>query len=81
MGRKIELIDKEYIKSGVWKCNESPTGAHHWVELAKTQKLASQGYFVCIHCNDVSKFPIHWEQVNPLSRKQAGINAVFEEDY
>lgn len=69
MGRKTESIDREYIKSGVWKCNKSPTGAHHWVEMIETERLASNGYFVCIHCLDVSRFPVHWEQVSPFTKK------------
>lgn len=70
MGRKVELIDEEYVKSGVWKCLKSPTGAHHWIELVGTEKLSRGGYFLCIHCNDVTKFPTHWEQVSPFINKQ-----------
>jgi len=69
MGGKTESVDKGYIKSGVWKCSKSPTGAHHWIELVGTEKLANQGYFVCIHCNDVTRFPTLWGQVNPSIRE------------
>ena len=26
-----KVIDKEYIDSGSWKCDKSPSGAHHWI--------------------------------------------------
>lgn len=77
MGGKTELIDKEYIKSGVWKCSESPTGAHHWVEL-RVGRLANTGHFYCIYCYDVKKFPIHWEQV--ASRNTAMAKYFLVED-
>lgn len=65
MGGK-NLTYEEYVKSGVWKCDKSPTGAHHWVELKETTKLAKEGYFVCIYCHDVKKFPTNWEQVSKV---------------
>jgi len=35
--------DRKYVESGRWKCKESPTGAHHWVEL-------ESGKFTCKYC-------------------------------
>ena len=26
-----KLADEEYLKSGTWKCDESPNGAHFWI--------------------------------------------------
>jgi len=34
-----------YIESGRWKCEDSPTGAHHWVQLAGD-------VFKCKHCKN-----------------------------
>jgi hypothetical protein len=65
---KTIAADEKYVKSGVWKCNKSPTGAHHWIELVGT-KLANQGYFVCVHCGDVTRFPVSWGDVSPYTKK------------
>ena len=45
--------DKEYIKSNVWKCEKSPTGAHHYVESARTH-----GVFICKWCGEDRRFTI-----------------------
>ena len=60
------IIDKEYVESGVWKCDKSPTGAHHWEELTSDN---TRGLFYCIHCYDVKKFPITWEEAKKATRK------------
>lgn len=49
--------DKEYVKSGRWKCAESPTGAHHWVEK---EKGATTGLFICKYCLDVKRMRTAW---------------------
>lgn len=67
MGRKT-LTDKEYLTSGVWKCVKSPSGAHHWVHMTETMDLARDGYFRCKYCYDVRRFPLSWQQVNPMSK-------------
>jgi len=66
MGRKAGIIksDEEYIKSEVWKCNQSPTGAHYWIQLTQTLELYKSGYFTCKYCHDVRKFPTDWSQIN-----------------
>jgi hypothetical protein len=39
--------DKEYLASGRWKCEKSPSGAHHWVV---------QSYeMTCRFCNDIKE--------------------------
>jgi len=39
-----------YVKSDVWKCKESPSGAYHWVE---NRTLSTDGsVFQCVHCGD-----------------------------
>ena len=43
-----------YIKDGSWKCDKSPTGAHHWV--AKSYK-GGYGEFKCKWCSEVKWFP------------------------
>lgn len=47
----IEQQYQDYIKSERWKCAESPTNAHHWVERQ------SSGIFTCKHCAGVRRFP------------------------
>ena len=80
MGGKTDLAYEKYIKSGKWKCSESPTGAHHWIEL-RIGKLANKGHFLCIYCHDVRKFPIEWNQVNPLSKKKRKLTSEVSEVY
>jgi len=29
-GRPIAVTEKEYLKSGAWRCEKSPTGSHWW---------------------------------------------------
>ncbi len=57
MGGKT-LNYNEYIASDVWKCKDSPSGAHYWVQMVETEKLAGEGYFCCKYCHDVRKFPL-----------------------
>lgn len=45
---------RAYLNSDVWKCAESPTGAHHWVEI---RKYMVKSLFLCIHCKDAKEFP------------------------
>lgn len=63
---KVNVVDKGYIESGVWKCDKSPTGAHHWVEI---QSDHTKGLFYCIHCFDVKKFPLTLEEASRVTRK------------
>ena len=37
-------INKEYVYSGNWKCDKSPSGAHYWI--------VSKDHMVCKYCND-----------------------------
>lgn len=47
----LDKLDREYVRSGRWKCDKSPTGAHHWVERSPN------GIFICKWCFDVRRFP------------------------
>ena len=51
---RINKLDEEYIKSGRWKCPDSPTGAHHSHEVLREGQYA---YFVCKYCLNVQKLP------------------------
>lgn len=57
MGRTHWMNWKEYLASDVWKCDKSPTGAHHWVAMEQSMELKAKGYFRCKHCGDVKQFP------------------------
>ncbi|KKN75160.1 hypothetical protein LCGC14_0383190 [marine sediment metagenome] len=50
----IEKMDGKYIKSGRWKCSDSPTGAHHSHEVSKSH---GYGLFVCKYCGYVQRLP------------------------
>ena len=39
-----KALNKEYIDSGRWKCNKSPSGAHYWIIIHDQMK--------CKHCNE-----------------------------
>lgn len=53
--KKPLAIDKAYIDSGSWKCEDSPTGAHHWVQNVDPDSGLSLDDmpFVCKHCRGV----------------------------
>ena len=42
---------KRYVAAGKWACQQSPTGAHHWV-------LNGGNVGVCRHCRAQKKYPI-----------------------
>lgn len=48
-------VDKQYVDSEVWKCGDSPTGAHHWVQdLDEESGLTlDEMPFVCKYCRGV----------------------------
>lgn len=54
-------IDDGYLRSGVWKCSKSPTGAHYWREIRNSKP---KGLFYCIHCKDVKRFPIAFGEIS-----------------
>jgi hypothetical protein len=37
-------MNKEYFDSGNWKCDKSPSGAHHWIII--------QPHMKCKYCKD-----------------------------
>ena len=45
---------QEYLMSDDWKCKESPSGAHHWVENRTLYKDHSG--FQCVHCGEERQF-------------------------
>lgn len=55
MGRKTWLKYEAYLKSDVWRCKDSPTGAHHWIEIGGPK---TAGVFYCKWCGDAKKFPL-----------------------
>lgn len=48
-------VDDRYIRSGVWKCKDSPTGAHHWKQdVDPESKLTlDEMPFICKYCRGV----------------------------
>ena len=50
---------QDYIESGCWKCDKSPTGAHYWIETPSKTKVNS-GLFYCKYCLDAKKMPVHF---------------------
>lgn len=51
---RISNGDAAYIRSGIWKCEPSPTGAHHWIEVEKRNDA-----FTCKYCGGNVRFPRH----------------------
>ena len=52
---ELERMHQDYVRSGRWKCTDSPTGAHHWIERG------GEGIFICKWCFDVRRFPRTFE--------------------
>ncbi len=51
----------EYIESDRWKCNESPTKAHHWI-------ISGKG-IVCKYCSE-TKEPVRYYTDTTYPRKK-----------
>lgn len=45
---------QEYLVSDDWKCKDSPSGAHHWVENRTLHK--DHSCFQCVHCREERLF-------------------------
>ena len=77
MSKKDWMRYDEYVVSGIWRCSSSPTGAHHWVEMAEAQKLKRAGVFRCVHCNDVRKFITHfWSLESIFKMKEEDLDVL-----
>jgi len=59
MGRKA-LTYERYLASDLWKCIDSPTGAHHWVEIQHAEDFHT-GLWYCKYCMDSKRFPKDWD--------------------
>jgi len=46
---------EDYIKSGSWRCNASPTDAHFWIEVYGNGNNIK---FRCVHCKELKLIPI-----------------------
>jgi len=53
------LTYEQYLASDVWRCEDSPTAAHHWVEIQTDEELHT-GLWYCKYCMDVKTFPKDW---------------------
>ena len=42
---------RKYVESKMWQCEDSPTGAHHWIETSE------HGTFKCKWCGRDREFP------------------------
>lgn len=51
----------EYLASDVWKCTDSPTGAHHWIEIQHENGEFHTGLWYCKWCEDIRSFPNHYD--------------------
>lgn len=47
----------EYLRGDTWKCEKSPTKAHHWQEANHENEVAM---FICKHCEEKRKLPNTW---------------------
>ena len=46
VNKMLSVFDKEYVDGGTWKCEDSPSGAHHWM----IKKAKSGKDMKCKHC-------------------------------
>lgn len=63
--------DREYYKSGTWKCARSPTGAHWWLGVGER--------FKCKHCLTRKTFPIYYGPVGEYKTSVNSLNGVFKD--
>ena len=45
-----ESPHETYLGSDTWKCQPSPSGAHHWVE--RSALSTDSGTYRCVHCRE-----------------------------
>ena len=57
--------DREYIVSGEWKCEKSPSGAHHWIR--------HDSVWICKYCGDVRRFPGAWDELVKMGGTKTNI--------
>ena len=55
---KLSKYDRLYVELGFWKCADSPTKAHHWIETD-----SKDGLFQCKWCEEERRFNKNWNQV------------------
>jgi len=61
------LTYEQYLTSDVWRCSNSPTGAHHWVEIQHAVgEDFHTGLWYCKYCMDGKKFPKDWAACNKM---------------
>ena len=53
-----DLKRKCYLDAQRWRCESSPTGAHHW-------HIAQLGHGICQHCRKRRKFKGDYRMVQP----------------
>lgn len=51
--------DTAYIASGLWKCNDSPTGSHYWI--CTNYEI---GEFTCQFCKHSRTFQLDWSKLS-----------------
>lgn len=50
----------DYLVSDCWKCDKSPTNAHHWRRLDQTEQLFREGWFMCQCCGDTKRMIVEF---------------------
>jgi len=63
----VQSPHQAYLKSDGWKCQRSPSGAHHWVECRASS--TDSGTFQCVHCGEkrVQENLVTWNRRNNRS--------------
>jgi hypothetical protein len=69
----ISTADRIYLQSERWKCEHSPTGAHHW--LSPTGNI-----FVCIYCGHKRKYPISIDEALKFNKPAKLVDFMMSED-
>jgi hypothetical protein len=55
---KLRQAQSQYVSSEVWKCEKSPTGAHHWqVETPATGEHTTGVWGKCKWCQVEREYP------------------------
>jgi len=69
---------EEYMASDVWRCKDSPTGGHHWIE--RRIDGLSKGQFYCKWCYDARHFPVTYAEALGGKKIPPLVHMIVKED-
>jgi hypothetical protein len=71
----FKAVDNIYLKMELWKCDISPSGAHHWVELSYNSSK-----FKCKYCGLSRRFPTNYSDALSFCNPNKMANYLLSEE-